>query len=380
MVEREYDWHAAEDPKDWRTVKYDPEWYDHTARVAINNPEEMNSYVKGTLRELCAGYEKAMGDDSVQFIVMTGVGDKAFCTGGNVNEYAEIYNRKPWKFWEWGEYYARVFDLIMHCGKPVITRINGAVAGGGWEFATCCDLAITVDYARFISPGPRVGMTSVGGLSQWLPLHMSIKKSAEMVFLSSQINAEEALKYGVVNAVVPKENLDNKVKEYIDKMKILSPSSLWYYKVQHNWWKELVWRLTWEHGKAWFSLNIGSMEPTEGLWAFKEKRKTEQTELSAISQNIDLISKTLVSNAEKITQLNDEDTQKLLTENEMLENKLKVLQDTYSTLNRLPAWPFDKNTVLKVASSQGIPLLGLTGLGADILNLLNSFLAVGQTP
>ncbi|MDH5462030.1 MAG: enoyl-CoA hydratase-related protein, partial [Candidatus Bathyarchaeota archaeon] len=158
-------------------------------------------------------------------------------------------------------------------------RVNGAVAGGGWEFVACCDLAIAADHARFISPGPRVGMTSIGGLSQWLPLHMSIKKSAEMVLLSSQINAEEALKYGVVNDVVPLDKLDDKVREYIDKMKKLSPSSLWYYKVHHNWWKELIWRPTWEHGKAWFALNIGSMEPSEGLWAFKEKRKAEMEKI-----------------------------------------------------------------------------------------------------
>jgi len=279
LTQREYDWYPAEDPKDWRTVKYDPSWYDYTASIAIDNPEEMNSYVLGTLKELYTGYERAMGDDSVQFIVMTSVGDRAFCTGGNVHEYAEVYNRHPSKFWEWGEFYGRIFDMIMHCGKPVIARVNGAVAGGGWEFVACCDLAVAADHVNFISPGPRVGMTSVGGLSQWLPLHMSIKKSAEMVLLSSKIDAAEALKLGVVNDVVPKERLDDKVKEYIDRMKNLSPSSLWYYKVQHNWWKELVWRLTWEHGKAWFALNTGSMEPTEGLWAFKQKRKVEMEKI-----------------------------------------------------------------------------------------------------
>jgi len=104
----------------------------------------------------------------------------------------------------------------------------------------------------------------------------------------------------------------------------------------------------------------------------KEKRKIEQAGLSTISQNIDLISKTLVANAEKITQLNEEETQRLLAENEVLENKLTVLQDTYAELNRLPVWPFGRNTILKVASSQGIPLLGLTGIGADLLNILNS--------
>jgi len=288
LAKNEYNWYPADDPKDWRAVIYNPNWYDYTASITINNPNQMNSYVLGTLKELSNGFEKAMADDAVQFIVMTGAGDRAFCTGGNVNEYAEIYNKKPWKFWEWGEYYARVFDMIMHCGKPVIARINGAVAGGGWEFVACCDLAIAADNSIFVSPGPRVGMTSIGGLSQWLPLHMSIKKSAEMVLLSSRINAEEALKYGVVNDVVPKEKLDDKVKEYIDKMKNLSASSLWYFKVHHNWWKEIVWRPTWEHGKAWFALNIGSMEPSEGLWAFKQKRKVEMEKIrSFIAQGGD---------------------------------------------------------------------------------------------
>jgi hypothetical protein len=121
------------------------------------------------------------------------------------------------------------------------------------------------------------------------------------------------------------------------------------------------------------------------LWSFhkameKEKREIEQAELSTISQHIDLISKTLVANAEKITRLNEEETQKLLAENEVLENKLTVLQNTYANLNRLPVWPFDKNTIIKVASSQAVPVLGLTGIGADILDVLNYFLSLGRTP
>lgn len=271
----EFDWHVAADPDEWRTINYDPDWYDYTARIAIDRPHDLNSYVLGTLKELCAGFEYAMGDDSVQFIVLTGEGDEAFCTGGNVNEYAEKYNRNPSGFQEWGEYYGRVFDLMLHCGIPIISRVNGAVAGGGWEFVTCTDLAIATEDSRFIAPGPRVGMTSVGGLSQWLPLHMSHKKSAEMVLLSSEIDADEALELGAINEVVPSEDLDAKVHEYLDEMKTLSPSSLQYFKIHHNWWKEIVWRQTWEQAKSWFSLNMGSMEPTEGLEAFQDRRNPE---------------------------------------------------------------------------------------------------------
>lgn len=276
-----YDWHVLEDPADWRTIAYDASWHPYTAKITIDRPEDMNSYVLGTLKELCAGIEHAMADPAVQFVVLTGSGDRAFCTGGNVDEYAEYYNANPGRFFEWGEYYGRVFDLILHCGMPVICRVNGVVAGGGWEFVAASDLAIASSNARFIAPGPRVGMTSVGGLSQWLSLHMSHKKANEIVLLSSELDAEEALDHGTVNAVVPHDELDGAVIEYLDRMSDLSPTSLQYFKTQHNWWKDLVWRTTWENAKAWFSLNMGNVEPTEGLWAYRERRDAEMGDIRA---------------------------------------------------------------------------------------------------
>jgi enoyl-CoA hydratase/carnithine racemase len=273
---------------EFKEIVYDKEWYDHTALIAINRPHEYNSYTLTTLKEMVAAIEDAMWDDNIQFIVLSGVGDKAFCTGGNVHEYAEEYTRKSSDFWKWGEIYGRVFDMIMHCGKPVIARVNGITAGGGFEFVTACDLAIASENARFISPGPRVGMTSIGGLSQWLPLHIGLKRAAEIVMLSSEIDAKTALEWGIVNDVVPLEKLDERVKEVLDRMLELSASSLWYFKVHLNWWRDLVWRLTWEHGKAWFSLNIGSVEPSEGLWSFKEKRKSRMREIrDRIGQGMD---------------------------------------------------------------------------------------------
>lgn len=273
---------------EFKEIVYDKKWYDHTALIAINRPHEYNSYTLTTLKEMVAAIEDAMWDDNIQFIVLSGVGDRAFCTGGNVHEYAEEYTKKSSDFWKWGEIYGRVFDMIMHCGKPIIARVNGITAGGGFEFVTACDLAIASENARFISPGPRVGMTSIGGLSQWLPLHIGLKRAAEIVMLSSEIDAKTALEWGIVNDVVPLEKLDERVKEVLDRMLELSASSLWYFKVHLNWWRDLVWRLTWEHGKAWFSLNIGSVEPSEGLWSFKEKRKSRMREIrDRIGQGMD---------------------------------------------------------------------------------------------
>jgi len=274
--------------RSFREIVYDKKWYEHTALVMIDMPEQYNSYLLSTLREMIAAFEDAMWDDDVQFIVLTGRGDKAFCTGGNVQEYAEIYSRKPMDWWKWGEIYGRFLDMILHCGKPVIARINGIVAGGGFEFVAASDLAVAAEHARFLSPGPRVGMTSIGGLSQWLPLHIGLKRASEIVMLSKEIDAKQALEWGIVNDVVPYSELDGRIKALIDRMLDLSPTSLHYFKVHINWWRDLVWRTTWEHAKEFFSLVIGSVEPAEGLAAFMEKRARRYREIrKSIASGLD---------------------------------------------------------------------------------------------
>jgi 2-ketocyclohexanecarboxyl-CoA hydrolase len=272
----------------YREIQYEPGWHDHTALVTIDRPKQYNSYTLVTLKELIAAFDEAMWDDDVQFIVLTGRGEKAFSTGGNAEEYATKYGRKPSDWWKWGEIYGRFLDSILHCGKPVLCRINGVVAGGGLEFVAASDLAVAADHARFLSPGPRVGMTSIGGLSQWLPLHIGLKRTAELVMLSEEIDAKKALEWGLVNDVVAPSALDSRVRELIDTMLNLSPTSLHYFKVHMNWWRDIVWRPTWEHAKEFFSLNLGSIEPVEGLAAFLEKRERNYRSLRAeIGQGLD---------------------------------------------------------------------------------------------
>lgn len=269
-------------------IVYQKNWHTHTALVAINRPEDHNSYLLNTLREMTDAFDDSMWDDDIQFIVLSGTGEKAFCTGGNVDEYANKYGKKPADWWKWGEIYGRFLDAILHCGKPVISRINGIVAGGGLEFVAASDLAVSSDKARFLSPGPRVGMTSIGGLSQWLPLHIGLKRTAELVMLSSEIDAAQAKEWGIANFVVPHQELDAKVKELVDQMLELSPTSLHYFKVHLNWWRDLVWKTTWEHAKEFFALNLGSIEPTEGLRAFMEKRPRRYKEIrDEIAKGVD---------------------------------------------------------------------------------------------
>ena len=113
------------------------------------------------------------------------------------------------------------------------------------------------------------------------------------------------------------------------------------------------------------------------LWSIhtamkKEKVEIENNELSLVTQQIDLISRDLAVNTEKIAHLNEKEIDNLLEENEMLEKKIHLLPNTYIERTKLPVWPFDKNIVLKLAGSQGIPLLGVTGVGANVLAILNN--------
>src|SRR5574340_554265 len=97
-------------PGPYREIRYDKGWHDHTALVTIDRPKQHNSYTLTTLKELISAFDASMWDDDVQFIVLTGSGEKAFSTGGNADEYANEYGKKPSDWWKWGEIYGRFLD------------------------------------------------------------------------------------------------------------------------------------------------------------------------------------------------------------------------------------------------------------------------------
>jgi len=259
--------------QEFKEIIYEKPWRDYVARLLINRPQSLNAYTLTTLREINQALEDAMWDDSIQLIVFTGVGDRGFCTGGDVDEYATIYTRRPSDFYKWWDSYDRMLWLLRSCGKLVISRVNGAVAGGGNEIHCACDLSIAAEHARFLQPGPRVGMTSIGGASQWLPIMIGLRRAAWMLLTTEVVDAKTALEWGLVNEVVPYEKLDDAVeklcKVLLDKM----PISLRYAKTHLNVWKDAIWSLTAQHARDWFTFKTGGIECYEGLWAFREKRK-----------------------------------------------------------------------------------------------------------
>lgn len=245
---------------------------DQVARITINRPEVYNAYNTPCLVELREAFRDAAFDDQVGVIVLTGAGDKAFCTGGDVKEYAEVYTRIPRDYWKYMTCFQEALDAIRNTGKPVIARINGMVVGGGNEVNLACDLAVAADHAVFRQVGTRVGSVAAGGAAQWLPITIGDRRAREMLFLSEPISAAQALAWGLVNQVVPKAQLDEAVNALAQKLLDKFPECLRYTKQQVNFWKDLVWHLTIGHARDWLTLHFTDSEPYEGMTAFVEKR------------------------------------------------------------------------------------------------------------
>ncbi|MBI3664397.1 MAG: enoyl-CoA hydratase/isomerase family protein [Acidobacteria bacterium] len=242
------------------------------AHITINRPEVYNAYNTPALIELREAFRDATFDDKVGVIVLTGAGDKAFCTGGDVKEYADVYTRTPRDYWKYMTCFQEALDAIRNTGKPVIARINGIVAGGGNELNLACDLAIAAEHATFRQVGTRVGSVAAGGATQWLPITIGDRRSREMLFLCEPIPAKTAFEWGLINQVVPAAELDSAVNAMVQKLLDKFPECLRYTKQQVNFWKDLVWHLSVGHARDWLTLHFTDVEPYEGMTSFVEKR------------------------------------------------------------------------------------------------------------
>ncbi|MBI4231708.1 enoyl-CoA hydratase/isomerase family protein [Candidatus Peregrinibacteria bacterium] len=249
------------------------------ARVTMNRPTVYNSYNTPMLEEMREAFRDAMWDDSVGVVVLTGAGEKAFCTGGDVKEYADIYTKRPRDYWKYMGLFAECHDILRNIGKPTIARINGIVAGGGNEFNMACDLAVMVEGATIRQVGTRVGSVAAGGATQWLPIMIGDRRAREMLFLCEEVDAKKALDWGLVNQVVPRGKLDEAVNALCKKLLEKFPECARYTKQQVNFWKDLAWNQTIGHAREWLSLHFASLEPYEGMSSFVEKRPPAYAEI-----------------------------------------------------------------------------------------------------
>lgn len=260
----------------WETIReYDEilfQKYNGIAKVSINRPHVHNAFTPKTVSEMIDAFARARDDSSVGVIILTGEGGKAFCSGGDQKVRGH------------GGYVGEdeiprlnVLDLqrlIRTIPKPVVAMVAGYAIGGGHVLHIVCDLTIAADNAVFGQTGPNVGSFDAGYGSGYLARIVGHKKAREIWYLCRQYNAQEALDMGLINTIVPLEQLETETIQWCSEMLEKSPTALRFLKAAMNADTDGLAGLQQLAGDATL-LYYTTEEAKEGRDAFKEKRSPD---------------------------------------------------------------------------------------------------------
>lgn len=241
-----------------------------TAIITMNRPHRYNAFRGKTVEELIKAFRAAWADRSVQAVILTGAGEKAFCTGGDVKQRAETGDYGPTEsgMFEIGN----LHKLIRDIPKPVIAAVNGMAVGGGHVLHVLCDLTIAADTAKFGQAGPRVGSFDAGFGSAYLARVVGEKRAREIWFLCRQYDAVTAERWGLVNTVVPAGELMAEAKAWAAEIAEKSPTALRFLKQSFNADSDHMAGLS-NLAMSALDLFTASPEGLEGAAAFAEKRR-----------------------------------------------------------------------------------------------------------
>ncbi len=256
--------------KEYEEIKF--EFFEGIAKITINRPRYHNAFTPDTTKEMCDAMVYCRENQDISVVVITGAGDKAFCSGGDqhVKNYAGYVGKD-------GVPRLNILDLqkqIRSLPKPVIAMVNGYAIGGGHVLHVVCDLTIASENAIFGQTGPKVGSFDAGFGSSYLARIVGQKKAREIWFLCEQYSAEEALEMGLVNKVVPLSDLEDETVRWCKKIMERSPMAIRMIKAGLN--AELDGQV----GIQEFAGNATMLyymteEAQEGKKAFLEKRKPD---------------------------------------------------------------------------------------------------------
>ena len=247
---------------------------DGVAIITINRPERMNAFRGRTVDELIAAFRAAWADQAVGAVVLTGAGDRAFCAGGDQKQRSETGDYGPT---ESGMFeIERLHRLIRAIPKPVIAAVNGFAIGGGHVLHVLCDLTVASETARFGQTGPRVGSFDGGFGSAYLARVVGEKRARQIWFLLDQFDAATAERWGLVNAVVPPDEVVPTAVAWGRKIAGYSPTALKFLKHSFNADTDHlvgIQNLVFDG----LSLYTKTEEGLEGLAAYNEKRPPDFT-------------------------------------------------------------------------------------------------------
>lgn len=251
---------------DYKDILYDVK--DHVATITFNRPDRMNAFRMSTYEEVIEAIQTAGWDPDIAAIVLTGAGDRAFCTGGDTGD-AKSTRRGRGTI---GVPVETVHASIREVPKPVIAKVRGFAIGGGNVIATVCDLTIAAESAVFGQVGPKVGSVDPGFGTAYLARIVGEKRARELWFLCRRYTAQEAFAMGLVNKVVPDAELDAEVDRWCAEIVDRSPTAIAIAKASFNADSEHL-RGTSKLGFQAVALYYNTDEAKEAGAAFREKRK-----------------------------------------------------------------------------------------------------------
>ncbi len=256
-----------------KTVSYQDilcEVKDGVATITINRPDKMNAFRGQTCEDLIGAFHRAGWDKSIGVVVLTGAGEKAFSSGGDQSAHEGGYDGR-------GIIGLPIEDLqaiIRDVPKPVIAKVRGYAIGGGNVLALLCDLTIASESAVFGQVGPSMGSVDPGFGTAYMARVIGEKRAREVWYLCRRYSASEALAMGLVNAVVPDDELDAEVERWCAEIMAKSPTALAIAKRSFNADSAAIAGIA-SMGMHALSLYYGTEESREGVKAFLEKRKPE---------------------------------------------------------------------------------------------------------
>jgi 2-ketocyclohexanecarboxyl-CoA hydrolase len=256
-------------------VTYDDILYDRDetglVTITINRPEKLNAFTAHTVDELIHAFQAAWRDRGCGVVILTGAGERAFCVGGDQTAreggggYGETAKHDV------GIDIEDLHTLIRDIPKPVIAAVNGYAIGGGHVLHVICDLTVAADHARFGQVGPKVGSVDPGFGTAYLARVVGQKKAREIWYLCRQYSANDALQMGLVNTVVPKEQLMDEARAWAAEILAKSPTALKLAKASFNAETEHI-RGIGTLAMTGLALYYDTEESAEGTTAFQEKR------------------------------------------------------------------------------------------------------------
>jgi 2-ketocyclohexanecarboxyl-CoA hydrolase len=253
----------------YEDILYD-ERADGVAFITINRPDRYNAFRGKTVEELIDAFQRAGWNRDIGVIVLGGAGDKSFCTGGDQGAHDGQYDGRG----TIGLPIEELQTLIRDVPKPVIARVQGFAIGGGNVLATLCDLTIASERAQFGQVGPKVGSVDPGFGTAYLARVVGEKKAREIWYMCRRYTAVEAERMGLVNCVVPHDELDAEVDRWCAEIMEKSPTAISIAKRSFNADSENI-RGIGSLGMQALSLYYDTEESKEGGKAFREKRKPD---------------------------------------------------------------------------------------------------------